>query len=155
MRPRISKKEAGFICELLEVALADLEIKNQYTKDLEITVTRLRLQIMRGAGYEVMREDFSEKKKELAKWQNRLSHLAYSNYKVTKRLLEKYRAIAEGNSHQGTYKHFNTSINDSIFKDSEGELTTILTKQLEPIDELGKRQTIKELREHDLSKNLC
>lgn len=144
MRPRISKREAQFLAELLEAAIKDIELKQEYEKELDKAVFRLKLQISRGAGYEVFREGYYEKKKELDRWKNRLGYLAYHELDTAKRLLEKYKAIAVGEKHRGTYKHLNCRVEHSIFPNDTGKLKEILEKQLEPIEDLGKHQTLKE-----------
>jgi len=146
LRPRISQKEAKFISELLEVAIKDLELKKQYQKELDLEVFRLKRQLIDGAGYDVIMAGYPEKKKELHKWQFYLGYLAYNNLTLTERLLEKYKAIANGEKHRGTYKHLNCGVERFICSKDEGKLTEILSKQLEPIEDLGKRQTIAEQR---------
>jgi len=144
LRPRISRKEAQFLTELLEVAISDLELKQKYHKELDLEVFRLKRQLMKGAGYEIIMAGYPEKKRELEKWQVNLRFIVYYNLDIAKKLLEKYKAIAEGNSHKGTYKHFNTRLYHSIFREDEGKFKQVLNMQLEPIEDLGKRQTIAE-----------
>lgn len=118
--------------ELLDVSISELQLKQQHYKDLEKDVFNLKRLIQYGATYAAFKAGYLEKSKAVEKWQVSLRFIVYSNLETAKKLHEKYKAIAEGNHHKGTYKHFNTSISDRLSIVNEGQFK----KVLEPIEVL-------------------
>ena len=129
-RPRISQNEAAYLVAILKKQRIKLIEERQLLKDLEIEFTRLkfRLKDWRCHSYQKVAEveAYQEVKAELSRLEDR-SFKVFQCLQIHNRLIEKYTAIAEGNSKRGDYKHFNCILNDDLTgKSTPEELTQVI-----------------------------
>jgi hypothetical protein len=129
MRPRISRKEAAYLVQVLESQVAEMEERLEQVTQLERDFAKILydlkypVQVLHDdkgyfAGHRIVGTEETLQLVRLAsalkeEHSNLLTEKFWLwNYLSThKRLLEKYRAIAEGNTRRGDYKHFNSYLN--------------------------------------------
>jgi hypothetical protein len=102
MRPRISQKEAAYLVQLLEESSKQLETKQREIKELDLEVYRLK-KLLYTETYNVVKQGYRQKLQRLEKAQFADYNL-YAHLQLHDILLKKYKAIAEGQPHDGRYK---------------------------------------------------
>jgi len=103
MRPRISQEEAEYIVDVLVATRKQLEEKQERFKQLRSEMVILRERLWR-EGYPVIKEGYHEKKQELEKLKREV-YAVYQCLDLHEKLIAKYSAIANGEPHDGRYKH--------------------------------------------------
>jgi len=103
MRPRISQEEAEYIVDVLLATRKQLEEKQERFKQLRSEMVILRERLLR-EGYPVIKEGYHEKKQELEKLKREAFDI-YLSLNLHEKLIAKYSAIANGEPHDGRYKH--------------------------------------------------
>jgi hypothetical protein len=110
MRPRISQQEAAYIAEVLTAQVAELKEKLAHYEKTKIEYVKLIRELR--VGYMGTFEKV-EKVKQAQAMKNEIEVMQWRRFSISsvisthEKLIEKYRNIAEGNSHRGTYKHLN------------------------------------------------
>jgi hypothetical protein len=110
MRPRISQEEAAYIVEILTAQVAELKEKLRHYEKTKIEYANLIRELRVGfmGTFEKV-----EKVKQAQAMKNEIEVMQWKRFSISsvisthEKLIEKYRNIAEGNSHRGTYKHLN------------------------------------------------
>ena len=103
MRPRVSQREAQIILDCLEVTRDQLEQKLTRYEQLKKEIPELQRRI-RVEGIILFRDShFKDKKLELEKLKQEFSAIT-DFLRIHDKLIKKYKAIAEGCVHRGTYK---------------------------------------------------
>jgi len=96
-------KEAAYIFEVLVATREQLKAKQERLKQLDREMYFLKKRLWT-EGITVMREGYQEKKAELEKLK-RESFTIYECLNLHHKLIAKYSAIANGEPHDGRYKH--------------------------------------------------
>jgi len=108
MRPRISRKEASYLVEVLKTQEPVIAEKQERLKELELKLFTLKQRWRTEGSVHVFRE-LKTAKTEFERLNSEL-HTLFRALELHQKLIEKYQAIANGVSHQGTYKHFNCGL---------------------------------------------
>ena len=125
MRPRISRKEASYIVEVLNAQEPMLRQKQDRLKDLKLKMFTLEQRLKREGSIQVFQE-LKPVKEEYGKL-NAEAYTIYKALELHRKLIEKYQAIAEGVSHQGTYKHLNTGLEWRLAITETEKISEVLT----------------------------
>lgn len=110
MRPRISQQEAAYLVEVLTAQVAELKEKLTHYEKTKIEYANLIRELR--VGYMGTFEKV-EKVKQAQAMKNEIEVMQWKRFSISsiisthEKLIEKYRNIAEGSSHRGTYKHLN------------------------------------------------
>jgi hypothetical protein len=128
MRLRISREEAVCLVQVLELQIAEMEEKLAHVTQLERDYARILYDLKHPVQVEYSDTGFfaghrivgTEETLQLVRLAKALKEehpnlmgerFRLWNYLSTnKKLLEKYKAIAEGNTRRGDYKHFNSHL---------------------------------------------
>ncbi len=102
MRPRISRKEAQYIVDVLKQNTAQLQQKRLEIQDLESEVAMLK-DIIFVQPYNACKLGLREKQDRLAEIKQ-LTYDIYIHLQHHAHLIAKYQAIADGLPHDGRYK---------------------------------------------------
>jgi hypothetical protein len=112
MRPRISRKEAAYLVEILTAQTAELKVvlEGYHRKEREFTLLKNELKYAPAVCETLPKiERARELKKELKTmfWRRFSINEVIS---TNERLIQKYKAIAKGNTRRGDYKNFNSHL---------------------------------------------
>jgi hypothetical protein len=140
MRPRINRTEAAYLVELLQIAQSIIEENEQYYKQLDKETYKLN-KLKNIEPYTAYLAGLKEKKEALSKWQ-RIAWCVLSNKLTNHILIQKYKAIAEGNTHQGTYKSLNSKLSYTLIADVTTRALPDMLREPAPIWELGVKQLL-------------
>jgi len=117
MRPRISRKEAAYLVTILKAEQEKLMEERQLLRELGLEATRLKFKLKDWYCSTTQKvaevEAYQEVKAQLSMLEKRRFKV-FQCLQIHNRLIEKFNAIAEGNSKRGDYKHFNCIINDDL-----------------------------------------
>ena len=111
-RPHISRKEAAYVLDCLEFSDPAIRAMQEHYEHLKKEVAELRRNLWTET-YRVTKEHYAEKKNELARLEV-ISFDLWKHLELHNRLKLKYKAVAQGETHRGTYKHYSTIINDAL-----------------------------------------
>jgi hypothetical protein len=141
MRPRISRKEADYITEVLLTSLQILEQYEAYATQLDQECIRLN-RLRRIDWVTAKKQGITEKNSELDIWQRYLAGLTHYHIELHWRLINKYKGLAEG-IELGECKHNNTIVSRKLdIRNYFGPLKKVTEKQLIPLDKLGKKERL-------------
>jgi hypothetical protein len=112
-RPRISRREAAYIVEVLQATQIMLQAKRERLEWLRSEVAELHKRRVYDA-YGAMKEGYTAKKQELARLECEATDLSWS-LNLHYRMTQKYTAIANGEPHDGRYKHLSLTKSSVMF----------------------------------------